>query len=67
LPDGTYPEVRLSVSRDFRNYIRENVVLEFDGIKSNNGYIANVDNHDDATTDEVITIGGLAGWDTIRH
>jgi hypothetical protein len=59
LPDGMYPEVRLTVSRDFRNYIRDNVVLEFDGIESNNGYIANVDNHDDGTTDEVITIGGL--------
>jgi hypothetical protein len=59
LPDGTFPEVRLSVNGDFRNYIRENVELEFDGIESNNGYIANVDNHDDGTTDEVITIGGL--------
>jgi hypothetical protein len=33
--------------------------LEFDGIESNNGYIANVDDNADGTTDEVITVGGL--------
>jgi len=59
LPDGTFPEVRLTVSSDFRKYIRENVQLEFDGIDVINGYIASVDNSDDGTTDEVITIGGL--------
>jgi hypothetical protein len=59
LPDGTFPEVRLSVSSDFRKYIREHVRLEFDGIESNSGYIANVDDNADGTTDEVITVGGL--------
>jgi hypothetical protein len=59
LPDGTYPEARLSVSSDFRHYIRDNVKLEFDGIETNNGYIANVDNKADGTTDEIITVGGL--------
>jgi hypothetical protein len=59
LADGTFPEVRLSVSSDFRNYIREHVQLEFDGIESNNGYIANVDDNADGTTDDVITVGGL--------
>jgi hypothetical protein len=57
LPDGTFPEVRLSVNGDFRKYIREHVQLEFDGIESNNGYIANVDA--DGTIDEAITIGEL--------
>jgi hypothetical protein len=59
LPDGTFPEVRLSVSGDFRKYIREHVQLEFDGIEANNGYIANVDDNADGTTDEIITVGGL--------
>jgi hypothetical protein len=47
------------VSADFRKYIRENVQLEFDGIEYNNGYIANVDDNADGTSDVVITIGGL--------
>jgi hypothetical protein len=59
LLDGTFPEVRLSVSSDFRKYIREHVQLEFDGIESNSGYIANVDDNADGTTDEIITVGGL--------
>ena len=59
LPDGIYPEARLTVNNDFRKYIRENVQLEFDGIESNNGYIASVDDNADGTTDVVITIGGL--------
>jgi hypothetical protein len=59
LPDGTFPEVRFSVNGDFRKYIREHVQLEFDGIESNSGYIANVDDNADGTTDETITIGGL--------
>jgi hypothetical protein len=59
LPEGTFPEIRLSVSRDLRKYVRENVELVFDGIESTNGYIASVDDHDDSTIDEVITVGGL--------
>jgi hypothetical protein len=59
LPEGVFPEVRLTVSADFRKYIRENVQLEFDGIEYNNGYIANVDDKAYGTTDVVITIGGL--------
>jgi 3D (Asp-Asp-Asp) domain-containing protein len=59
LPEGIFPEVRLTTSADFRNYIRENVQLVLDGIEVNNGYIANVDDADDGITDVVITIGGL--------
>lgn len=59
LPDGVYPEVRLTVSADFRKYIRENVKIEFDGIEYNNGYIATVDDNADGTTDVAVTIGGL--------
>jgi len=59
LPEGIFPEARLTVSADFRKYIRENVELIFDGVEVNNGYIANVDDNDNGVTDVVITIGGL--------
>jgi len=59
LPDGVFPEVRMSTNADFRKSIAANVQLVFDGIEQNNGYIAVVDNNADGTSDEVITIGGL--------
>jgi hypothetical protein len=59
LPDGVFPEVRMSTNADFRKSIAANVQLVFDGIEQNSGYIALVDNNADGTSDEVITIGGL--------
>ena len=39
LPDGVRPVVRLGSSADFREYVRERVQIEFDGVDNPNGMI----------------------------
>jgi hypothetical protein len=59
LPPGIHPEIRMSVDRDARKYVIENVKLVFDGIEENSGFIGEVT--DDATglVDEVMTRGNI--------
>ncbi|MDR1332716.1 MAG: DUF4469 domain-containing protein [Tannerella sp.] len=55
LPDGIHPEVRLTVSPELREYVKDSVHVTFDGIEDINGFIATAT--DDATglTDETVT------------
>jgi hypothetical protein len=59
LPAGVHPEVRLTVSNELRNYIRDHVHIEFDGIEDGKGVIGEV--VDDATgnVNTVVTMGNI--------
>ncbi|MDR1455679.1 MAG: DUF4469 domain-containing protein, partial [Tannerella sp.] len=59
LPAGVHPEVRLTVSNELRNYIRDHVHIEFDGIEDSKGLIGEV--IDDATgiVNMIVTMGNI--------
>jgi hypothetical protein len=59
LPEGIHPEVRMQSAAPFREYIRDRVGVQFDGIDQADGLIAEaVDEHTEQI-DEVMTIGNL--------
>ncbi|MDR2782287.1 MAG: DUF4469 domain-containing protein [Treponema sp.] len=57
LPDGVFPEARLQVSAAFRAYLRDKVGLEFDGIETAEGFIAQAVDNATGLIDESATIG----------
>jgi hypothetical protein len=59
LPEGIHPEARLQTSAALRNYIRERVQVEFDGIDQRDGLIAEAADEYTGQVDEVITLGNL--------
>jgi hypothetical protein len=59
LPEDVYPEARLQASLPLRNYIREKVKVEFDGIDQSDGLIAEAVDEHTGQVDEVMTSGGL--------
>jgi hypothetical protein len=59
LGDGLYPEVRLQSAAHFRQYIRERVRVQFDGVDQSDGLIAEAVDEHTGQTDEVMTIGNF--------
>ncbi|MDR2783476.1 MAG: DUF4469 domain-containing protein [Treponema sp.] len=59
LPEGVFPEARLQVSAAFRAYLRDKVGLEFDGIETAEGFIAQALDEATGLIDESATIGNL--------
>ena len=59
LPEGVHPEVRLQASVALRNYIRERVQVEFDGIDQRDGLIAEAVDEHTGQLDQVMSIGKL--------
>jgi hypothetical protein len=59
LPEGVHPEARLQASASLRNYIRERVQVEFDGVDQRDGLIAEAVDEHTGQLDEVMTIGNL--------
>jgi hypothetical protein len=59
LPEGVYPEVRLTVDDTLRNYIRNNVQITFDGIEESNGLIGEVIDEASGMADTQITAGNI--------
>jgi len=56
LPEGFYPEVRMTPSPEFLRYIKEHVQLFFDGIENNAGFIGQVTDEFTGLEDQVITL-----------
>ena len=59
LPNGYYPQIRLQATGTFRNYIRDNVKFNFDGIDERDGLIAEATDEATGLVDETATIGNL--------
>jgi hypothetical protein len=59
LPEGVHPEARLQASASLRNYIRERVQVEFDGIDQRDGLIAEAVDEKTGQVDEIMTLGNL--------
>jgi len=59
LPQGIYPTVRLQTSARFRKYLRERVQIDFCGIDSSDGFIAEAYDETSELTDEVATAGDV--------
>ena len=65
LPDGVYPAARLQVAAGFRNYLREHISIEFDGIDQSDGMIAQATDEASGHVDDIATIGNILtihGW-----
>ncbi|MDR2563744.1 MAG: DUF4469 domain-containing protein [Prevotellaceae bacterium] len=59
LPEGVYPEAKLTVSEPLRNYVRDNVEVVFDGVEDSNGFIGEVLDEATGSVDEFITPGNI--------
>jgi len=59
LPDGVQPTVRLQTSAAFREYIRERVKVEFDGVDSSDGLIGEALDEATGLVDECATMGNI--------
>jgi hypothetical protein len=59
LAEGLYPEVRMQSAAPFRQYIRDRVQVQFDGIDQADGLIAEALDERTGQTDEVMTLGNL--------
>jgi hypothetical protein len=59
LAEGLYPEVRMQSAAPFRQYIRERVKVQFDGVDQSCGLIAEAVDEQSGRTDKVMTIGKL--------
>ncbi|MDR2384279.1 MAG: DUF4469 domain-containing protein [Tannerella sp.] len=59
LPEGFYPYGLISLSTRIREYLKETVKLQFDGIEQNEGFIGNIVDKQSGTTDMYITPGGI--------
>jgi hypothetical protein len=59
LNEGLYPEVRMQSAAPFRQYIRDRVAVQFDGIDQAEGLIAEAVDEHTGQVDEVMTIGNL--------
>ena len=59
LPEGVHPEVRLTVDDTLRNYIRDHVKVEFDGVEEASGFIGEVIDEATGLVDTVVTQGNI--------
>jgi hypothetical protein len=59
LAEGLYPEIRMQVAAAFRQYIRDRVKVQFDGIDQSDGLIAEAVDEKTGLMDEVMTLGNL--------
>ncbi|MDR0844242.1 MAG: DUF4469 domain-containing protein [Tannerella sp.] len=59
LPSNIHPEVRIMVDNDFREYIRDNVRVEFDGVEDTNGFIGQITDEATGFIDKVVTMGNI--------
>ena len=59
LPEGIYPVARLRTSLAFRNYLKEKVKLEFDGIEDGNSIIAEAIDEATGLSGELMTVGNI--------
>jgi hypothetical protein len=59
LAEGLHPEVRMQIAASFRQYIRDRVKVQFDGIDDTDGFIADALDEKTGLMDEVMTIGNL--------
>jgi hypothetical protein len=59
LSEGVYPEVRVQSAARFRQYIREGVQVQIDGVDQAGGLIAEATDEHTGQVDEVMTVGNL--------
>jgi hypothetical protein len=59
LTEGLYPEVRLQSAAHFREYIRERVRVQFDGVDQADGLIAEALDEKTGEIDETATVGNI--------
>jgi hypothetical protein len=59
LPKDVHPAIRMEVSADFREYIRDRVKVVFDGIDETNGFIGEVVDEATGNVNGTITIGNI--------
>ncbi|MDR2563753.1 MAG: DUF4469 domain-containing protein [Prevotellaceae bacterium] len=59
LPEGLYPEAKITVGGLLREYIRSKVEVVFDGVEESNGIIGTVIDEATGTTDSLITPGNI--------
>jgi hypothetical protein len=59
LNEGLYPEVRMQSAAPFRQYIRERVGVQFDGVDQADGLIAEALDERTGQVDETMTLGNL--------
>jgi hypothetical protein len=59
LAEGLYPEIRVQAAAALRQYIRDRVKVQFDGIDQSDGFIAEAVDEKTGLMDEVMTIGNL--------
>jgi hypothetical protein len=59
LAEGLYPEVRMQSAAPFKQYIRDRVKVQFDGIDESGGLIAEALDEHSGRTDGVMTIGNF--------
>jgi hypothetical protein len=59
LPPGVWPEARLQSAAAFRQYIRDRVKVQFDGIEEAEGLIAEAVDEATGQVDETMTMGNL--------
>ncbi|MDR1169622.1 MAG: DUF4469 domain-containing protein [Prevotellaceae bacterium] len=65
LPEGVYPEIRMTPGVAYKEYIRERVNVMFDGIYDVNGLIGEVLDEVTGLKNETITVGNIIdihGW-----
>jgi hypothetical protein len=56
---GLYPRVSATFDGPFRQYIREHVQLNFDGVDDTNGYIGEAEDLTTGDVNQTVTIGGV--------
>ena len=59
LPDGIYPVAKMRTGASLRNYLRDKVKVEFDGIESNDGFIATAKDEATGLEDDLVTRGNI--------
>jgi hypothetical protein len=59
LAEGLYPEARMQSAAPFRQYIRDRVTVQFDGVDQADGLIAEAVDEATGQVDEVMTVGNL--------
>ena len=59
LPNGVYPEVRMTIAPEFREYIREHVQITFDGVEVTDGFIGQITDEFTEEVDQLITLGNI--------
>jgi hypothetical protein len=59
LPNGVYPEARMRVSPRLREYLKQNVTVEFDGMDHAEGRIARAVDESTGITNKTVTMGSI--------